>query len=125
MKHFLLSVSLVLTGFSFGQSLEFHENGVSISEMVITIDSAASADHTIGNYYVVNTTGAPINITWSRTRRAHTTGFTDQICDDVLCFDATNTTVYMRPTTMTIPAGDSTVFQPKVFPHGITGCAIY
>lgn len=125
MKHIFSLLALATSPILFAQSLEFHENGVSISGNVITIDSASTADHTFGNYYLVNNTGAPITVNWSRTRRAHTTGFTDQICDDILCFDATNTTVYTRPTTMTVAAGDSTVFQPKVFPHGTAGCAIY
>ncbi|MBI3134797.1 MAG: T9SS type A sorting domain-containing protein [Bacteroidetes bacterium] len=125
MKHIFSFIALASAPVLFAQTLEFHENGVPISGTVITIDSAATADHTLGNYYLVNKTSGPLTITWSRTRLAHTSVFTDQICDDVLCFDATNTTVYSRPTTMSIPAGDSTVFQPKVYPHATAGCAIY
>jgi hypothetical protein len=107
------------------QSLEFHKDGVSISGQVLTIDSAATADHTYGYYYIVNNTAATITLTWSREREAHTAGYNDQICDDILCFDADDNTNYNRPATFTIPANDSTVFQPKVFPNGIAGCAIY
>ena len=122
----LLAVATLLVGSgSIAQSLEIHENGVAISGSLITIDSAATADHTGATYYIVNTTGAPITTTWSRTRRAHMSPYWDQICDDILCFDATNSMIYQRPTTMTIAPGDSSIFQPKVYPVGTAGCAIY
>lgn len=121
----LTFAALIIGGGSIAQSLEIHENGVAISGSVITIDSAATADHTGATYYIVNTTGAPITTSWSRTRRAHMSPYWDQICDDILCFDAANSTTYQRPTTMTIAPGDSSIFQPKVYPVGTPGCAIY
>ncbi|MBK8927463.1 MAG: T9SS type A sorting domain-containing protein [Crocinitomicaceae bacterium] len=122
---FTIGFTIALGGVSFAQDLEFHENGVAISGTVITIDSSETCDHTLGNYYIVNKTSGPLTISWSRTRAAHMSPYTDQICDDILCFDASNTTVYQRPTTMTVAAGDSTVFQPKVYPYDTPGCAIY
>ena len=117
------SVISLTPGFS--QDLEFHENGVAISGSVLTIDSLATSDHILGNYYIVNTTNTTITVTWSRIRAAHMTPYWDQICDDILCFDATNTTVYYRPATFTIAPNDSSVFLPKVYPEGTAGCAIY
>lgn len=122
----LFTISFAFAGvLSFGQDLEIHENGVSISGEVITIDSAATADHTGATYYIVNKTSGSISVSWSRTRLAHQAPIWDQICDDILCFDAADATVYTRPTTMTIAAGDSSIFQPKVYPEGTPSCAIY
>lgn len=119
----LLSISF-LTGHLFAQDLEIHENGLQVGS-TITIDSLATADHTIGNYYIVNTTGSAILITWSRTRVAHMSPYHDEICDDQLCFSADNVYAYYRPSSLSVPAGDSTIFQPKVYPVGTAGCAIY
>lgn len=125
MKKLILFASIFAGTLSFAQNLVFHENGNVISGNAITIDSAATSDHAAPTYYVVNTTGAPITMTWSRTRMAHMSPYWDQICDDILCFDATDTKVYQRPTTMTVAPGDSTIFQPKVYPEATPGCAIY
>lgn len=124
-KHFTLFTAFLFSGLGFAQNLELHENGVVISESVITIDSAATADHTGATYYIVNNGSSAATVTWTRTRLAHMSPYWDQICDDILCFDATDTKNYSRPTTMTIAAGDSSIFQPKVFPEGTPGCAIY
>jgi len=118
---------LLMTGLAsplFAQSLVLHEGGVSMGSS-ITIDSLATSDHSIGNYYIVNTTGAAILITWSRTRVAHMSPYWDQICDNQLCFDAANAYNYYRPASLNVAAGDSTIFQPKVYPVGTPGCAIY
>lgn len=126
MKHLfttLTAFSLSFIGFS--QGIEIHENGVAISGAAITIDSVVTADHTIGNYYIVNTTGASVDIDWARVRRAHMAPFHDQVCDDVYCYEATNTTIFPSPTSKTIAAGDSMIFQPKVYADGVAGCVIY
>lgn len=126
MKHLFTTLALVsLSGIGFSQGIEIHENGVAISGSVITIDSAITADHTIGNYYLVNTSAAPIEIDWARVRRAHMAPFHDQVCDDVYCYEATNTTIFTSPTYNTIAAGDSMIFQPKVYSDGTAGCVIY
>lgn len=119
----LISISF-LSAQLFAQDLEIHENGQSVGS-TLTIDSLATADHSIGNYYIVNTTGSAMSITWSRTRIAHMSPYWDQICDDILCFDAGDVYTYYRPASMSIAAGDSSIFQPKVYPVGTAGCAIY
>ena len=113
------------TSMAFGQDVEIHENGAVIPGSAITIDSAVTADHTIADYYIVNTGSASVEIDWDRVRRAHMSPIHDQICDDVYCYDATNTTIYSSPTSKTIAAGDSMIFQPKVYADGEMACAIY
>lgn len=111
---------------SFSQNIEIHKNGVLVVSPTLTIDSASTVEYADSYYYLVNTTGAALDVTWSRTRLAHASSIVeDQICDMILCFTADDQTIYNRPLTFSIPAGDSSVFQPKVWPGDVAACAIY
>ncbi|MCB9224651.1 MAG: T9SS type A sorting domain-containing protein [Crocinitomicaceae bacterium] len=126
-KIYTLLFLAFFAGFATAQSFVIHdENGDLVTSPVITIDSASTVEYATAHYYIVNTTGGALNCTWSRIRRAHDASIaTDQICDEILCFDADDATTYNRPLTFSIPAGDSSVFQPKVWPGDVAACVIY
>lgn len=125
-KIFTLAFVALGLNFSFAQDIEFHDDmGNIISGQQFVIDSSSSVEYAIGEYYMVNTTGSDLEVTWTRTRVGHMSPFWDQVCDAVICFDATDTYVYSRPESFTIPAGDSSIFQPKLWPESTGGCAIY
>lgn len=121
----ILTASTILSGLGYAQSIEIHHNGVALTGVTATIDSAATVDHTKIDYYLVNTSGSPIEIDWTRIRRADMAPYTDQVCDDVYCYQAPDNNVFVSPSYTTIPAGDSMLFQPKVYPNTTAGCAIY
>ncbi len=128
----LLALSIVLS-FTAMSQLEFHYNGVPAPE-TLHIDSAdvnsmTYSDYFIKKMHVVNTSNQPVQLEFKRIRRYHKYGWLDQVCDDFLCFTADDANVWLRPTDqtniLTINPGDSSVFQPKVFPKTIAGCSIY
>jgi len=120
----LLLLSITTLGFSQG---ELHFEGQPIGP-TLSIDSAVSSiDHFQADLYIVNTGSTPLEIRFSRTRKYHKNGWTDQICDATICFNADDIKSWSRPNNppLTIPVGDSSIFQVKVKPHGIDGCSIY
>jgi len=111
---------------AFAQNIEVHYNGTVITTNSFEVDSTSTSDYAEKYFYLVNTSGSDQNVSWSRTRTAHDNSIIeDQLCDQVLCFTCDDQTVYNRPGTMTIAAGDSSVFQPKVFPGDVPACLIY
>jgi len=133
----LLSLSIGIIGFS---QMELHKDGISLGS-TMAIDSANSnieylalgktittpTDTIYHEVYIVNTGSTDEIVTFQRIRRYHKAGWWDQVCDDLICFNTTDTDLWNRPPnpTLTIPAGDSSIFQPKVYPEGIDGCSIY
>jgi hypothetical protein len=72
--------------------------------------------------HVINPTGVAQNFKWRRVILDSTPGYTDQLCDDVLCFDCFGNP-WTRPAFISVPALDSTVFQPKLNANGVGGTA--
>lgn len=130
MKQIYLLATLFIAGFAYGQNFVIHDYNTGApmtSPIVLTVDSASTVDYADSKFYIVNTTGGDLACSWSRKRRAHDPSIViDQICDDELCFDANDATLYSRPSTgFSIPAGDSSIFQPKVWPGDVPACVIY
>lgn len=118
---------LITVGLGVYSQVELHKNGVLIGTTEAIDSASVSIDHFQSDLYIVNNTGASVEITFTRYRNHHTNGWTDQICDDLLCFNAADVTEWDRPgsPTLVVPAGDSSIMQLKVYPEGINGCAIY
>jgi len=126
MKHIYTLVAILTTGFAFAQNIEIHQNGAPITGNSFEVDSASTVEYSDMYFYLVNVSGTDQNVSWSRTRVAHDNSIVeDQVCDKVLCFTCDDQTVYNRPGTMTIAPGDSSVFQPKVYPGDVAACMIY
>ncbi|MFT4601190.1 MAG: hypothetical protein ACI857_001368 [Arenicella sp.] len=126
MKKIYTLCLLLLGASTFAQNIDVHENGSAITGTSFEVDSAASVLYSHKYFYLVNTTGAAIDVTWSRTRDAHASCIIeDQICDFELCFTADDQTTYQRPQTFSLAAGDSSIFEPKAYPNDAACCVIY
>lgn len=130
MKQTYLLALVFISGFASAQNLEIHDYygaGQLTSPISITVDSASTVEYADSKFYIINTTGADLDVSWSRTRNAHHSSIVeDQICDDELCFTANDQTLFTRPSTgFSIAAGDSSFFQPKVYPGDVAACVIY
>ena len=138
MKNIITFLSLSIGLISFSQ-VELHKEGQALGS-TIAIDSATSdieyfalGHNTADKVYIVNTGTSDETVTYQRIRRYHKSGWTDQVCDALICYDADNAHTWNRPINppLVITAGDSSIFQPKVYPHeigelpGIDGCSIY
>lgn len=49
----------------------------------------------------------------------------DQICDDNLCYNATNTVFFTTPQVISLNPNDTSLMKPQVQPNGDSFCAIY
>ena len=137
MKTILQFLALfTLINFSASAQIELHYHG-SLAADYYAIDSASGTmtdqllDHFEKDFYIVNTGTSQIQVEYKRYRVKHTNSWEDQVCDQVTCFTADNVNIWSRPTNsasfneLLIPAGDSSLFQPKIFPRDIEGCIIY
>ena len=126
MKQIYTLCLLFIGASSLAQNIEIHENGTAITASSFEVDSAASVSYSHKYFYLVNTSGGTLDVTWSRVRDAHSSCIVeDQICDAELCFTADDQTSYQRPQSFSLAAGDSSVFEPKAYPNGSTCCSIY
>lgn len=130
MKQLYILATLCISSFAFGQNFVVHDynTGAPMTQpIVLTVDSASTVDYADSKFHIVNVTGGDLALTWSRKRKAHDASIViDQICDDELCFDANDTELFSRPSTgFQILAGDSSLFQPKVWPGDVAACVIY
>lgn len=72
---------------------------------------------------IKNVSGSSQNYLWKRVILTSSgTGFTDQLCDNILCFNCSGNP-WIRPTTITIADGATTIFQPKLNTNGVSGTA--
>lgn len=127
MKKIVTFLLLSVTSFGFSQQGELHFEGQPIGS-TFSIDSAnASIDHFAADFYIVNTGSVALDISFTRIRRYHKSGWTDQVCDCLICFNTDDVTEWTRPTSppVSIAPGDSCILQPKVYPNGVNGCGIY
>lgn len=126
MKKIFTLIIAIAAFSSFGQ-IELHKYGVSLGD-TYAIDSASySGMYMKSDMYIINNTATQQTISFKRRRNYHTYGWTDQICDDLICFNADDVTLWERPGSpaLVVNPGDSSIMQLKVFPNDIPGCAIY
>ena len=127
MKKIFTIISVLTLMGGIAQQGELHFEGQPVGA-TFAIDSTTSAiDHFQMDMYIVNTGSVPLEISFTRVRDYHKNGWSDQLCDDLVCFPVDNASSWDRPVSpaLTIPVGDSSIFQPKVYPNGVDGCSIY
>lgn len=125
MRQFLFATGLFLftVNGAFGQ-VDIHvQNDPGVSYNGDTVFVVGTAESVYDNLYIVNSTGSSQGFKWKRVRLyMSNVSFTDQLCDNQYCFDC-NGDPWVRPAALTIPDGDSTLFQPKLLTGGLSGSA--
>lgn len=126
MKRFFTILSCIL-GLSVSAQVELHFEGASVGSTAYIDSASAAVDHFQMDMYLVNTGSTTLNVTYSRERRYNTAGWSDQICDNNLCYYLSDEDDWSLSSsaTLSIPANDSSIFQIKVEPNDISGCSIY
>jgi len=132
----LLSLSIGIISFS---QVKLHKSGQPLGS-TIAIDSISGVYHfSLGEstwlpntiidnrVYIVNYGTTDEAVTYQRIRRHHQPGWYDQIIDDLMGYQVTDNFSWEKPTNpvLTITAGDSSIFEPRVYPNGNDGCSIY
>ena len=115
------------------QDVELHYEGAPVGNtLAFDLPSSSNDAYFHDTMYLVNNTGADILVTYQRLRREHKYGWYEQLCDDNICYTLVGDNVtgeddWIKPVNpvLTITAGDSSVFWPKVYPKNIDGCSIY
>lgn len=126
MKHtYLLLVAFFFAGFSFGQVVihldsdpQTTQNGQVVNEIV------ESYGHNV-YMHCLNSSGVAANYKFRRLILSQSTSFTDQFCDNNLCFSCTGSD-YTTPASVSVAAGDSTIMKPVLnFSDGGTAVIRY
>lgn len=122
---YLLIIATFVTGFAFGQ-VDIHQdsdpgtslNGTSLN---VTVDSYGYNVY----MHVVNTSGATQDYKFRRVILSQSTSFNDQFCDNNLCYPCSGTD-YVTPSSVNVPAGDSSIMKPVLnFTDGGTAVIRY
>lgn len=126
MIKFLLSIFVLIPIVVFGQLkiISIDNPSVSLNDAEIGVIGDPSDLHVYKDLRIVNTSDEPIVVRFQR-KRLLASARLDQICDDLLCHDATDTELYITPIDITIAPGDSSIFKPQVVPDGNEFCAIH
>ncbi len=121
-KLFTLFTAMLLVSFSFGQ-VTIHVDGIpNVPYNGDTVELSGSGAEMYKELYVLNASGASEDYKWRRIKISTTPGYTDQLCDDFLCWLCSGDP-WTRPTFWTIAAGDSTLFKPMLSTGGNSGTA--
>lgn len=123
-KYLLLSLFVLLSYFSMGQVLIHVEGQPNVAYNGDTLELSGNTNDMYKEMYVLNTSGVNADYKWRRVKLSTTSGYTDQLCDDFLCWICTGDP-WNRPTFWTIPSGDSTLFKPILVTGGVSGTAHY
>lgn len=122
MRNLILSVCSFISFQAVAQVEIVDESNTSVNIAGDTVYVTSNESVVYPHLQVKNTTGATLNLLWKRVHINTTIGFTDQLCDNVLCFDCFGNP-WVRPTTIAIAPGANTTFQPKLNTNGVSGTA--
>jgi hypothetical protein len=73
---------------------------------------------------VINLTGSTIDIRYQRQRVANSDR-DDEICDENLCYSATDELWYITPAVISVDHEDTTLFKPQIDPADLESCGIH
>lgn len=73
---------------------------------------------------IINLTGSTIDIRYQRNRIADSNR-DDEICDENLCYSATDATWYQTPAIISVDHEDTTLLKPQIAPEAQESCGIH
>jgi hypothetical protein len=123
-RNYALIAILFLSSLSFGQVVIHVDGEPNVAYNGDTLELSGSGTEIYKEMYVLNMSGASSGFKWRRIKLATTTGFTDQLCDDQLCWICSGDT-WTRPSFWTIDAADSSLLKPILSTGGVSGSAHY
>lgn len=97
---------------------------VGLNGQSIEVEGSSSDIDIPKEFRVINTSQETLKVFYKRIRVVNS-GRIDQICDQTLCFSATNTYEYTSPIENEIAPGDSSLFKPQMVPAGEEFCAVH
>ncbi len=121
-KLFTLLGSFLLASASFGQVVIHLDDEPMVAYNGDTVFVVGTESVVYPHMHIVNPTGSAQNYKWKRIFIDSTPGFTDQLCDDVLCWNCSGDP-WVRPLFISIPSLDSSLFEPKLNTNGSAGTA--
>ncbi|MBD3636167.1 MAG: T9SS type A sorting domain-containing protein [Crocinitomicaceae bacterium] len=108
---YFLLIAMFFSGFVFGQ-VEFHlDSDPQISQNGQTINLDVDYYGYTLYMHCLNTSGVTQGYKFRRVIESQSATFTDQFCDDNLCYSCSGTD-WVSPAPVTVVAGDSTLFKP-------------
>ena len=125
-KKLLLTIfSAFLGAASFAQDIEIHYEGVATPSPEATVDGEVGGAFAFKGYYVVNISGAPVDLTWTRKELFAETCLSDQVCTDENCYTPfDDDAIFNSPESATIAVGDSIYFKVGAASDTEDCCAI-
>ena len=126
MKKLVLILLTTISAIAFGQ-IEIYEATnptVILNGTEHIVEGGVSDVSVYVDLRVKNISGSPITVRFLRERLIANSA-EDQICDNDLCFSATDTPSYTTPNSTTLTDGESMIFKPQFVPEGVAFCAIH
>lgn len=126
MKKLLLLCSAVFTFAAIGQIeiYEYTNPTVILNGTEHVVQGGVSDVSVYVDLRVKNISGSTITVRFRRDRVIGNSA-EDQICDNDLCYSATDTPSYTTPNSTTLTDGESMIFKPQFVPEGVAFCAIH
>lgn len=110
-KTYFLFISIFLTGFAFGQVTISHDYYPGVVQNGLVVNEALDTYGHNVYMHCTNDSGVSKNYKFRRVIVSSSTSFTDQFCDDNLCYSCSGPD-WTSPSPMTVAAGDSTIMKP-------------
>ena len=110
-KLYSILTLFTLSTLSFGQ-IEIHYEGVTLESPVDEVTGDPGGGIVEKGYYIVNTSGAELELNWSRHNIGGSSCLEDQVCTDENCYiPFGDGMIFSSPEPATIAPGDSTYFK--------------
>lgn len=126
MKKLVFILLTAISAVAFGQ-IEIYEvtnPTVILNDTEHIVEGGVSDVAVYVDLRVKNISGSPITVRFRR-ERVIANSAEDQICDNDLCYSATDTPSYTTPNSTTLTDGESMIFKPQFVPEGVAFCAIH
>lgn len=121
-KIYLICSVAIMSSLSYGQIDITNDDDLGVSYNGETVYVNSTESNLVAHLNIVSTIGSAADYKWKRVVMDNPNSYGDQICDNETCFVCTGD-VWERAAFYTLPAGESTVFQPKLSAGGVGGSA--